>query len=453
MTLSFLSRSSYRLAASSAHATTSRYTIAHAQLASPARAACLPRHPTSLAASRSRWPVSARGYATPAEDSKDDKPGKDGKSEDGKSEFDESIEKGLKEAKERKKLGAKENDQGSVPKELRGFFNKDGHSGKDTKETKEKQSSASEKTEESDSKSKDKKGDSSKKGAASGGGPFGGGPGELRLNGNTIVATILSTYLIYRLTSPDTPSREITWQEFRTAFLDKGLVDRLVVVNRSKVKVYLHSNATGTMYPSQGGRDGAPSGQPSQYWFSVGSVEAFERKLEDAQHELGIPSSERIPVAYHEEISTASTLLHFAPTLLLAGLLFYMTRRAAGGGMGGGGAGGAGGIFGIGKSRAKMFNQETDVKVKFGHVAGMDEAKEEIMEFVNFLKQPQRYEKLGAKIPRGAILSGPPGTGKTLLAKATAGEAGVPFLSVSGSEFVEMVSCQPNAASLEQRAQ
>jgi AFG3 family protein len=92
----------------------------------------------------------------------------------------------------------------------------------------------------------------------------------------------------------------------------------------------------------------------------------------------------------------------------------------------------------MGKSRAKKFNHETDVKVKFADVAGMDEAKVEIMEFVNFLKQPERFQKLGAKIPRGAILSGPPGTGKTLLAKATAGESGVPFFSVSGSEFVEM---------------
>jgi len=168
------------------------------------------------------------------------------------------------------------------------------------------------------------------------------------------------------------------------------------------------------------------------YYFSIGSVEAFERKLDEAQAELGIPSHERIPVAYHDEISAVGALLNFAPTILFAGLLLWMGRRAGSGG------GAGGGIFNIGKSRAKMFNKDTDIKVKFKDVAGMDEAKEEIMEFVSFLKNPAKYERLGAKIPRGAILSGPPGTGKTLLAKATAGEASVPFLSVSGSEFVEM---------------
>jgi AFG3 family protein len=174
-------------------------------------------------------------------------------------------------------------------------------------------------------------------------------------------------------------------------------------------------------------------------------VEAFERRLDEAQRELEIPAGQRIPVAYKDEMSTSNILLQFAPTLLIVGGLIWMTRRAASGMGGAGGAGGSGGVFGIGKSRAKMFNQETDIKTKFENVAGMDEAKEEIMEFVSFLKKPEKYEKLGAKIPRGAILSGPPGTGKTLLAKATAGEAGVPFLSVSGSEFVEMVSAPPHA--------
>lgn len=241
-------------------------------------------------------------------------------------------------------------------------------------------------------------------------------------NNNQLVwlAASVVAYLAYQNANAS-HSKEITWQEFRTAFLDKGLVDRLTVVNGHTVRVKLHSNATGSMYPN------AHSGE---YHFSIGSVEAFERKLDEAQNELGIPSHERIPVSYSDEVSGLGVLLNFAPTLLMAGVIFWLSRR--------GSSGGAGGIFNIGKSRAKMFNKDNQVKTKFKDVAGMDEAKEEIMEFVKFLKDPAKYEKLGAKIPRGAILSGPPGTGKTLLAKATAGEANVPFLSVSGSEFVEM---------------
>jgi AFG3 family protein len=222
--------------------------------------------------------------------------------------------------------------------------------------------------------------------------------------------------------STSTLSKEITWQEFQGVFLDKGLVDSLTVVNKHQVRVKLHSNATGTMHS-----DNIAYGD---YYFSIGSVEGFERRLDHAQDELGIPSSERIPVSYLDETSSVGALLNFAPTLLLIGVLYWISRRGAGSS--------AGGIFNIGKSRAKLFNKDTEVKIKFKDVAGMDEAKEEIMEFVKFLKDPAKYEKLGAKIPRGAILSGPPGTGKTLLAKATAGEASVPFLSVSGSEFVEM---------------
>ncbi|KAF8634411.1 hypothetical protein AX15_000862 [Amanita polypyramis BW_CC] len=235
-----------------------------------------------------------------------------------------------------------------------------------------------------------------------------------------VIASAIA-YLAYSNSGGST-SREITWQEFRTNFLDKGLVEKLVVVNGHKVRVKLHPNAA-TLYSS------SPLGT-GEYYFSIGSVDGFERKLEEAQNDLGIPSHERIPVAYHDEISAFQAVLNFAPTVLMVGFLYWLSRR--------GGSSSGGGIFSIGKSRAKMFNKDTDVKVRFKDVAGMDEAKEEIMEFVKFLKDPAKYEKLGAKIPRGAILSGPPGTGKTLLAKATAGEANVPFLSVSGSEFVEM---------------
>ncbi|KAF2680382.1 cell division protease ftsH [Lentithecium fluviatile CBS 122367] len=244
---------------------------------------------------------------------------------------------------------------------------------------------------------------------------------------NTTLITALLAWLTYRAIVPGENTKEITWQEFRTTFLDKGLVEKIVILNGSRAKVHLHREAVASMYP-----DSPAASQNFYYYFTIGSVEAFERKMDSAQYELGIPSSERIPVAYSSEISWFGTLLSFGPTFLLLGSLFYFTRRA------GGGSGGNSGIFGMGRSRAKKFNHETDIKVKFADVAGMDEAKQEIMEFVSFLKEPARFQKLGAKIPRGAVLSGPPGTGKTLLAKATAGESGVPFFSVSGSEFVEM---------------
>ena len=210
---------------------------------------------------------------------------------------------------------------------------------------------------------------------------------------------------------------EITWQELRQNYLDRKLVSRITLVNNSVARVYLNTtNQQGSHVVH----------------FTVGSVESFERKLDEAQDELGISQDERIPVNYTSEADLGAILLSSLPMLLLVGGFFYMARSASSV------AGGPGG-FNMGKTTAKLFNQETDVKVKFKDVAGADEAKEEIMEFVKFLKNPQKYERLGAKIPRGAILSGPPGTGKTLLAKATAGEAGVPFLSVSGSEFVEML--------------
>ena len=251
---------------------------------------------------------------------------------------------------------------------------------------------------------------------------------EIKFDLSNFLVSAFVAYLLYRLVVPTENSREITWQEFRNTFLDKGLVDKLVVVNGNRVRVYLHRDSVAAMYPE------SPAVQQGfYYYFSIGSVEAFERRADEAQNDLSIPSSERIPISYHEEGSWFNTVLAFGPTLLFIGAIYFISRRAAGGA-----GGGAGGVFGMGKSRAKKFNHETDIKVKFADVAGMDEAKLEIMEFVKFLKEPGIYQKLGAKIPRGAILSGPPGTGKTLLAKATAGESGVPFFSVSGSEFVEM---------------
>jgi AFG3 family protein len=244
---------------------------------------------------------------------------------------------------------------------------------------------------------------------------------------NTMIVGVLTAWLVSGFLMPGENSKEITWQELRTTFLAKGLVEKIVVLNHTRAKVYLHREAVASLYPE------SPAVNSNFfYYFSIGSVEAFERRLDQAQNEMGIPSSERIPVGYQDEVPwLASAIMNFGPTLLFISALVLLSRRAGSGV-------GNNGIFGMGRSRAKQFNHDTDVKVKFADVAGMDEAKAEIMEFVSFLREPGIYQKLGAKIPRGAILSGPPGTGKTLLAKATAGESGVPFFSVSGSEFVEM---------------
>lgn len=251
--------------------------------------------------------------------------------------------------------------------------------------------------------------------------------GDIKIDMSSFLISAFVSYLLYRMVMPGESGRDISFQEFRNTFFDKGLVEKLVVNQGGRVRVDLHREATQSMYPD------SPAANPNfHYYFTIGSVEAFERKLDQAQDALGIPSSERIPVQYAHETDTWNIIMNFGPTVLFIGAIYFFSRRAGSGG------GSANGIFSMGKSRAKKFNHETEVKVKFKDVAGMDEAKAEIMEFVAFLKTPEQFQRLGAKIPRGAILSGPPGTGKTLLAKATAGESGVPFFSVSGSEFVEM---------------
>ena len=253
--------------------------------------------------------------------------------------------------------------------------------------------------------------------------------GDFQIDTSTFLTSAFVAFMLYRSVFPGENSKDITWQEFRTQFFDRGLVQKLTVVNRNRVKVTLDREAVAQHYP------GSPAANGNFYfYFSIGDVATFERHLDNAHAELGIPSSQRIPVSYTEETPWAGIFVSYLPMLLATGSIFWILRRSSGGG----GGGGASGIFGMGRSRAKRFNHETDIKVSFKDVAGMDEAKQEITEFVSFLKEPEMYQKLGAKIPRGAILSGPPGTGKTLLAKATAGESQVPFFSVSGSEFVEM---------------
>ncbi|XP_024909535.1 mitochondrial inner membrane m-AAA protease component AFG3L2 isoform X3 [Cynoglossus semilaevis] len=213
--------------------------------------------------------------------------------------------------------------------------------------------------------------------------------------------------------------REVTWKDFVNNYLSKGVVDRLEVVNKRYVKVIFS--------PGKAPMDG------QFIWFNIGSVDTFERNLETAQYELGVEGENKLPVVYSTE-SDGTFLLSMFPTVLIIGFLLFMLRRGLGGP--GRSGRGMGGLFSVSETTAKILKDEIDVKFK--DVAGCEEAKVEIMEFVNFLKNPKQYQDLGAKIPKGAILTGPPGTGKTLLAKATAGEANVPFITVNGSEFLEM---------------
>ncbi|XP_030333745.1 AFG3-like protein 2 isoform X3 [Strigops habroptila] len=232
--------------------------------------------------------------------------------------------------------------------------------------------------------------------------------------GSSFFWTMVVYYFFFRV-----PGREITWKDFVNNYLSKGVVDRLEVVNKRFVRVIFVSGK---------------SPHEWQYvWFNIGSVDTFERNLEAVQQDLGIEVENRLPVVYSTE-SDGSFLLSLLPTILIIGSLLYTLRRGPAG-LGRTGRG-MGGLFSVGETTAKVLKDEIDVKFK--DVAGCEEAKLEIMEFVNFLKNPKQYEDLGAKIPKGAILTGPPGTGKTLLAKATAGEANVPFITVNGSEFLEM---------------
>ncbi|KAL3917778.1 MAG: hypothetical protein SGPRY_006271, partial [Prymnesium sp.] len=257
--------------------------------------------------------------------------------------------------------------------------------------------------------------------------PGGDGGPENPLNGTTMVLGSLSIALLalqFLPTGAD-PS-EITFADFRRELLEAGAVDRIVIVNKSQARVYLLPSGS------------APGSGSPYFWFSLGNVNGFEKKLEQAQADIGIAPKDYLPVTYESEVRIASEIFKIAPTLLLLAFWGYMARGGMGAGSVGGGGGGGRNIFQVGKSKPTVISKEAKTGVSFKDVAGLSEAKVEVMELVDFLKNPDRYKKLGAKIPKGALLVGPPGTGKTLLAKATAGEANVPFLSVSGSDFIEM---------------
>ncbi|MFC2347566.1 MAG: ATP-dependent zinc metalloprotease FtsH [Bacteroides sp.] len=227
---------------------------------------------------------------------------------------------------------------------------------------------------------------------------------------------------------------ETNWQEVRTKMLEPGYVSKLVAVrNQGIVEVYL-TNAGAKHFEKRIGDPASFGTNEPHFYFTIGSVDTFERQLQDAQKDT--PSENRIYPTYEDRPDYFSGILTWIiPFLIILGLWFFIFRMLSrGGGSGGGGAN----IFNFGKSKAQLFNKENYVHVDFSDVAGLEEAKIEVREVVDFLKNPAKYTELGGKIPKGVLLVGPPGTGKTLLAKAVAGEANVPFFSLSGSDFIEM---------------
>lgn len=228
-------------------------------------------------------------------------------------------------------------------------------------------------------------------------------------------------------------TKPTNWQEFNQNMLQTQKVEKVVIVNKEKAYIHIKKEF---LYEEQFKEVskrtfGDALNLGPHYYFEIGSVETFSNNLKEAQSEFD--NEEKISPFYETRKDVFGDILGWIlPLAFFIFIWLFIMKR-----MGGGGAGGGGQIFNIGKTKGKLVDK-ADIKVSFKDVAGLEGAKEEITEIVDFLKSPEKYTKLGGKIPKGALLIGPPGTGKTLLAKAVAGEAKVPFFSLSGSDFVEM---------------
>jgi len=242
-----------------------------------------------------------------------------------------------------------------------------------------------------------------------------------------MIALFLIAMQIFNVAN--TTNKEIGWQRFKTMAQD-GAVERLEIVNKRYAHVFLKKG----QLEKEKYKDASTSkfGDRPNYVFNIGFEETFSKNIAALHDDLS--PDDQFNVGYKEQEDWLTPLLSWIfPLLIIIGIWVFIMRRV------GGGAGGPGSqIFNIGKSKATLFDNNAKVNVTFEDVAGLDEAKVEVMEVVDFLKHPKKYTALGGKIPKGVLLVGPPGTGKTLLAKAVAGEAGVPFFSISGSDFVEM---------------
>lgn len=268
------------------------------------------------------------------------------------------------------------------------------------------------------------------------------GPGKGNNSGNNfywIYGLVIVGLLFVTFFGTNFSSRsiEISQVKFEQEMLAKGDVLNIDIVNEKFAKIYVNVDSLATLDRYKDPKTGAAyfpdkKFRGPHFVLTVSSVDDFLRRIEKVQDEAMIPKERRVYPHSTEETNWMNEMTWIAPILIMVLLWMFMMRRMSGG------AGGPGQIFNIGKSKAVLFDKDTNVNITFDDVAGLDGAKIEIKEIVDFLKNPKKYTDLGAKIPKGALLVGPPGTGKTLLAKAVAGEAKVPFFSLSGSDFVEM---------------
>ena len=257
-----------------------------------------------------------------------------------------------------------------------------------------------------------------------------------KFNTNWIFAIVAGAIILFSVFNSRSQVQKTTMSEIKDMII-KHDIEKIVVVNKEVAEIYLTKTAQESgKYPNltkPGNNFGMSEPRPS-YTYNFGDNATFEPFILESEKSAGYTDNQLIYPDYitrKDYLAEALSWLLF-PALLVILWLFLMKR------MSGGGAGGAGGIFNVGKSRAQIFDKDNNVKLNFNDVAGLEEAKTEVMEIVDFLKNPKKYTQLGGKIPKGALLIGPPGTGKTMLAKAVAGEANVPFFSISGSDFVEM---------------
>lgn len=257
---------------------------------------------------------------------------------------------------------------------------------------------------------------------------------KFKFNAYWVYGIVIGVFLIFNIFSGGigaTSGTTTTPSKFFT-FLRDGDVKKVEIVNKREALVYLNDNASKKeIHRKSLPQQFLPLGAVPNYSFEFGDVQLFQKQLEDTINEENLNTELNFRT---ETNAFGDILISIIPFIVIIAVWIFIMRRMSGGT----GPGGGGQIFNIGKSKAKLFDQKLETKTTFEDVAGLEGAKEEVQEIVDFLKNPEKYTALGGKIPKGALLVGPPGTGKTLLAKAVAGEAKAPFFSLSGSDFVEM---------------